>query len=381
MKNIINIYVRSCGCLPDQDYAWTSLQENYLQKIDPPSIVTEINQVIDKESFSLVLIRKENYFYLLIANIEDQNRKDYVNRTVKNTILIVVDQDYQNAIANLTSLALIQSNVITNIINNSLVNSDHKLGFTVKSEELKQLFLLRFYQLNQTESEHFLKKKICQNTPNSQQELSQEIKNFGLPDLEGFLIILTKFQEQNTLINAEVWRGLSNLCASNTWQIYDLKLNKKNNIFFKTTKLIFAFSLGLMMFLTMFMFLKNPNQINLNKNIDRWKKSKIENYIYTYQQVCFGQERDKIIVSVSNGKVTKAFNQSTKQTLTNKELKNLVTIEQLFEQIKKAIKSNVDQLDVTYNQDYGYPESIDIDPEKKIVDEEYGYKITQFKKE
>ncbi|MFN9174809.1 MAG: hypothetical protein ACK58N_09945, partial [Synechocystis sp.] len=213
--NIINIYIRSCGHLPDQDYAWTSLKENYQQKIDPPSIVTEINQVIDKESFSVVLIRKEKYFYLLIANLEDKNRKDYVNRTVKNTILIVADQDYQNLIANLTSLVLVKSNLIINIINdNILFNSDYKSGFMLKSEELEQLLLLKFDQLNQTRPGYFSKKKICQNTPNSQQELSEEIKIFGLPDLEGFLIISTKYQEENTLINAEVWRGLSNLCGS-----------------------------------------------------------------------------------------------------------------------------------------------------------------------
>ena len=378
--NIINIYIRSCGCLPDQDYAWTSLKENYQQKIDPPSIVTEINQVIDKESFSVVLIKKENYFYLLIANFEDKNRKDYVNRTVKNTILIVADQDYQNVIANLTSLALLQSNLIINIINdNVLFNSDHKSGFMVKSEELEQLLLLRFDQLNQTQPGYFLKKKICQNTANGQQELSEEIKNFGLPDLEGFLIILTKYQEENTLINAEVWRGLSNLCGSNTWQIYELKSNKKTSKFPKKIKLIIAFSLGLIVFLTITLFLKiyNLTQINLDKNTLLWQKSQIKNYTYTYQHICFCPEREnKIIVSVSNGKVISSFDQ-----LTNKEFKFSLTVEQLFKEIEKAIKSNVDQLDVTYNQNFGYPESINIDPKKDMADEEYGYRITKFKKE
>lgn len=240
--NIINIYVRSCGTLPDQDYAWTSLLEDYQQKIDPPSIVTEINQVIDKESFSVVLIRKENYFYLLIANLEDQNKKDYVNRTVKNTILIVADQYCQNIIANLTSLALIQSNLIINIINISIINSDNQLGFMVQSKELEQLFLLKFDQLNKAQTENFLKKKKCQNTQNSQQELFQELKNFGLPNLEGFLIILTKSQEENTLINAEVWRGLSNLCESQTWQIYEIKSHQKSKFLYKI-KLIIDFLL------------------------------------------------------------------------------------------------------------------------------------------
>jgi type II secretory pathway pseudopilin PulG len=305
MSNFV-IYIRSCGNSPDQDYAWTCSSDNYGKKINPPNILEEINSVIDKESFSVVIKKYQEFFYLLIANVESKNRTDYVNRVVKNTILIRADKNSKNTIDALASLSVISSPIIINLINDSISHFPNELGFTVSLDKINELFLVKNLLLNENKSDTFVAKKTCKKSDNNQQILSEEIKKFGLPPLESFLIILTKNKEEDVLKKSDVWRGMSELCETQNWTIY----KTKNSFFLYTVLLISLIILGIGSFL------------RLNQS-----QSKAEKYL---QAVIKAQEEylDK------NGKFT--------EKITELDLKEPQNNQDYEYQIQPSRKNNVD---------------------------------------
>ena len=58
----------------------------------------------------------------------------------------------------------------------------------------------------------------------------------------------------------------------------------------------------------------------------------------------------------------------------------LMTIDELFTYVRRGIDGSPYQKSITYNAQYGYPESVYFDFEKTMADEEIGYQITGFKK-
>lgn len=53
-------------------------------------------------------------------------------------------------------------------------------------------------------------------------------------------------------------------------------------------------------------------------------------------------------------------------------------IEDFFNMIQSLSNKEVDQLIVEYDEDYGYPRRISVDPDFEAMDEEYSYRIHDF---
>jgi len=58
------------------------------------------------------------------------------------------------------------------------------------------------------------------------------------------------------------------------------------------------------------------------------------------------------------------------------EVKNWPTVLTLFGVIEKGLTESYHSLIVTYHETYGYPISIDADPDELIIDEEMYYRVT-----
>lgn len=117
----------------------------------------------------------------------------------------------------------------------------------------------------------------------------------------------------------------------------------------------------------------NPDQDALNRNRALWKNAHLSNYTYTYKRMCFCPPEEDIAVTVQYGDVTAAYYPGNSPVLPER-LDGLRTVEELFQVIQGAITKQVAQLDVTYNSELGYPESIFIDIDEQMADEE----ITHF---
>jgi len=53
---------------------------------------------------------------------------------------------------------------------------------------------------------------------------------------------------------------------------------------------------------------------------------------------------------------------------------HLLTIDELFKLVKSIAPDSVFYLSIEYEERFGYPSTIFVDPDSQIADEEYGYK-------
>jgi hypothetical protein len=113
----------------------------------------------------------------------------------------------------------------------------------------------------------------------------------------------------------------------------------------------------------------------LDANIALWQRSSMASYQYTYLQQCFCPLRGDIVVTVVNGQVTEAFRLRDGTYLSAQEIGGVFPIEGLFNKIQESINRNVYSLKVTYNATLGYPESIAIDQDARLVDDEVTYTV------
>ncbi|NEP78693.1 MAG: hypothetical protein F6K17_28020 [Okeania sp. SIO3C4] len=71
-------------------------------------------------------------------------------------------------------------------------------------------------------------KKIAETSLQRQQELAVELKEYPLPTQQGLIVVVTGIKKEQTLIDADIWRGLSSLVLSSDWQIVNRTLSDKN---------------------------------------------------------------------------------------------------------------------------------------------------------
>lgn len=120
----------------------------------------------------------------------------------------------------------------------------------------------------------------------------------------------------------------------------------------------------------------NPDQDALNSNRTLWKGANLSTYTYTYKRMCFCPPEEDIAVMVQYSNVTAASYYPSNNPVMPERLDSLLTVEELFQVVQKAITDEVAQLDVTYNSELGYPEHIFIDVDKRMADEEMTHLVS-----
>ncbi len=122
----------------------------------------------------------------------------------------------------------------------------------------------------------------------------------------------------------------------------------------------------------------NKNQMTgeLNTNRALWQSMNLDTYSYITVKSCFcpPPSNQKIKITVVDGTITEAQYDANEEMLGRAELQNLLTIPQWFDKVDSLINTEQpDELKVTYNSQYGYPESISVDYIKMAIDDEVGY--------
>lgn len=123
---------------------------------------------------------------------------------------------------------------------------------------------------------------------------------------------------------------------------------------------------------------EDSKKSDLDRNISIWKKANITDYQYRFSQSCFCPPEEDIVIVVKAAVISEAFYVPSGIYLADIELGRLHTIPNLFDIVQEAIDSNVASLKVTYNDNYGYPEVIEIDRIKAAIDDEVTYYATEF---
>jgi hypothetical protein len=116
-------------------------------------------------------------------------------------------------------------------------------------------------------------------------------------------------------------------------------------------------------------------EFELNKN--KWEALGVDSYSFTLQISCFCTEETTRLkaVKIVNNQITLV----NETPYNSDEHWGVMTISQLFDEIENAERDKVFLLRVEYDQDKGFPNSVYIDREEMMADEEMGYTITNLK--
>lgn len=108
---------------------------------------------------------------------------------------------------------------------------------------------------------------------------------------------------------------------------------------------------------------------------ERWNKYNLHNYAITQTRICFCTHRGPYKIYVVNNQIKDVLDVNADTLLSNEMIHktSFLTINELFNLSKSISPDSVAYLNMEYNERFGYPERIFIDPDSAIADEEYGY--------
>lgn len=110
-----------------------------------------------------------------------------------------------------------------------------------------------------------------------------------------------------------------------------------------------------------------------------WQRQAIADYAYTVRRTCFcGQEvTGPVRVEVRGGR-TVSVAPFGGQALAAGAFDRLDTVEELFEAVDDAIDRRPHQLTAGYDPARGHPVSLAVDYDRRSVDEENGFEVSDF---
>ncbi len=113
-------------------------------------------------------------------------------------------------------------------------------------------------------------------------------------------------------------------------------------------------------------------------NQQKWNDQKLGNYSFQLQVGCFSPPdiTRPVNITVKEG-IPKLAYADDGTPVTNKFFDDYNTIDKLFSTALRALE-NADAASVSYDEKYGFPARINIDFNKKLVDDEMSYTIADF---
>ena len=230
----MQVYIESRGFSQDDDYRWLKVTEESQTRVDQeylPTIIQEANKLIDSESASVVLSRKNNSLLFFLTSIEPVDRVDFAHRQIRISVACLMPDslDNQRILRMLAATALDteeRQHLTTEI--SQAVSLGGELGFQVNFEHIQKLTNISAAKNLLQDKLPNTTKKIAELSPQRQQELASELKEHCLPNQQGLIVVVTGIKKEQVFIDANVWRGLSSLVVYSDWQIINQTLPENN---------------------------------------------------------------------------------------------------------------------------------------------------------
>ena len=112
----------------------------------------------------------------------------------------------------------------------------------------------------------------------------------------------------------------------------------------------------------------------------RWATLGLIDYEFRMNWVrfCITEYRAPVDLEVRDGKIVGGVYAPDSGLTSAVELSRYETVKGLFDLITDAIVQDAHSIEASYHPEYGYPESVFIDYDERIADEERGFVITSF---
>jgi len=124
--------------------------------------------------------------------------------------------------------------------------------------------------------------------------------------------------------------------------------------------------------------------IDYNQNLKKWQDAGIEHYRYSLHIGCFCPFRNymPLSIEVKDGEVVSMDRADGTPILSDNQTYKIFepysTLDRLFAQLKAALTGGNDEVRVTYDSAYGFPDTIYIDRIKEAVDDEISFSVKDF---
>lgn len=112
----------------------------------------------------------------------------------------------------------------------------------------------------------------------------------------------------------------------------------------------------------------------------QWQAAGIHDYQFNLTQHCFcmGENNGAIRITVKNDAVQSAIWTNNGKPVSADVRKQLPSMAGIFQKIEEGYAKPADEIRLTFNKDYGYPEHVYIDYVKMMADEELIYTLSDF---
>lgn len=119
-----------------------------------------------------------------------------------------------------------------------------------------------------------------------------------------------------------------------------------------------------------------PNyQFELDEGRERWNENAPSHYRYVQDEWAFSGSVGPVRIEVLDGEIVSAVIVETDEPAPEARA---LTIEDLFDMVQDEIDGDPDDLDVVYDEDLGFPATVDVDPIDNAIDDEHGFSAEQF---
>ena len=158
--------------------------------------------------------------------------------------------------------------------------------------------------------------------------------------------------------------------------------NRKRSVLKYLVRFLFPVFVVLMLFATASCANNIPGELTDSEKL--WKEQGLSNYDFTLERQCFCPEdyRGPVNIQVRGGDAVSITYVSNEEAATSDKFGDADTIDKLFTILKDAYTGKSDfgekasNINVTYDNLMGYPETFFIDYSEMIADEEQGYTVT-----
>jgi hypothetical protein len=120
----------------------------------------------------------------------------------------------------------------------------------------------------------------------------------------------------------------------------------------------------------------------LSRKRATWDSAHITNYRFSLFIGCFCVFRDRmpLLVEVRDGEVVSmTYSDGAVVPETERDFFNrFATIDKIFAELESGQASKADEVKVTYDATYGFPDQVNVDQIKNAMDDEYSLQISDF---
>jgi len=112
----------------------------------------------------------------------------------------------------------------------------------------------------------------------------------------------------------------------------------------------------------------------LEEQLAKWRSFNLSNYSYEFRASCFciPEFNEWVSVTVLDDTIASVTILSTTEPPQELPLNNWFTIDDLFETVFDIVET-ADEFEISYNEEYGYPEEVSVDYYENTSDDEITY--------